>query len=333
MNGDRLIFAIPSKGRLNEPCLAFMADAGMAVIQSGGGRDYAGRLEGIGDVEVVFLSAAEIAQSLIEGRVHFGVTGEDLLAETLGERSTHAVLIKALGFGRADVVVAAPRAWIDVDTMADLDDVCLAFHARHQRRMRVATKYLHLTRAFFARAGIGDYRIVESLGATEGAPASGAAELIADITTTGATLAANQLKVLSDGVILRSQAQLAASPKAPWSAKAKLAARQVLDRVSARADARNALIVRVRMDRGVDAALSRLEREFGCRIAARPPANATHAEAVILTPNEQLYSVLSALRAAGAQAAVTAQKAEYVFTAENPLYAALEHAIGAPGTA
>ena len=104
-----------------------------------------------------------------------------------------------MGFGFANVVVAVPRAWIDVSTMADLDDVCTAFHARHHRRLRVATKYLSLTRAFFAAHGIGDYRIVESLGATEGAPAAGTAEAIVDITTTGTTLAANDLKVLDDG--------------------------------------------------------------------------------------------------------------------------------------
>ena len=121
------------------------------------------------------------------------------------------VLIDKLGFGDANVVVAVPQAWIDVRTMADLDDVATAFRATHDRKMRVATKYVNLTRAFFAQHGIIDYRIVESLGATEGAPAAGTAELIVDITTTGATLAANGLKVLDDGIMLRSQANLIAA--------------------------------------------------------------------------------------------------------------------------
>ena len=130
------------------------------------------------------------------------------------------MLLRPLGFGRADLVVAAPKSWIDVDTMADVEEVAHDFLARTGRRLRVATKYLVQTRAFFARHGVVDYRIVEFGGATEGAPAAGAAELIVDITTTGATLAANGLKILSDGLILKSQAQLAASLKASWTARA-----------------------------------------------------------------------------------------------------------------
>src|SRR5207244_8800388 len=119
---------------------------------------------------------------------------------------SHLLLTDSLGSAYAKLVVAVPQAWIDVRTMADLDDVTTGFRAQHNRRMRVATKYINLTRSFFAAHGIVDYRIVESAGATEGAPATGTAEMIVDITTTGATLAANGLKVLDDGVMLRSQA-------------------------------------------------------------------------------------------------------------------------------
>ena len=147
------------------------------------------------------------------------------------------VLIDGLGFGFANVVVAVPQAWIDVRTMADLDDVATGFRAKHDRKMRVATKYVNLTRDFFAAHGIVDYRIVESAGATEGAPAAGTAELIVDITTTGATLAANGLKVLDDGMILRSQANLVAARDADWSADARETARVILDRIAARARA------------------------------------------------------------------------------------------------
>ena len=125
-------------------------------------------------------------------------------------------LLAPLGFGRADVVVAVPELWIDVWTMEDLDDVAAGFRARHGRRLRIASKYWNLTQGFFAAHGIALYRVVESLGATEGAPAAGTADAIVDITTTGATLAANHLKVLEDGVILRSEAQLAMSKVAAW---------------------------------------------------------------------------------------------------------------------
>ena len=119
-----------------------------------------------------------------------------------------------MGFGPADVVVAVPECWLDVATMADLDEVAVAYHQRHARRLRVATKYIGLTRRFFAAKGVTGYRIVESLGATEGAPATGTAEVIVDITTTGSTLKANHLKILDDGVILKSQAVLAATKMA-----------------------------------------------------------------------------------------------------------------------
>src|SRR6185436_19812765 len=154
-----------------------------------------------------------------------------------------------------------PRAWLDVATMADLDDVCTAFHARHHRRLRVATKYLALTRFFFAAHGIADYRIVESLGATEGAPAAGLAEAIVDISTTGATLAANDLKVLDDGVILKSQAQLAASVKARWDRHALDAAERLTARITARELARNSYLLRVALAKGAEKTLASLSKE------------------------------------------------------------------------
>ena len=179
----------------------------------------------------MLLSASEIAASLARGDVHLGVTGEDLIREAAPELESRVALLKPLGFGFADVVVAVPHAWIDVSTMADLDDVCAAFAQRHRRRLRIATKYSQLTRGFFARAGIWDYRIVGSAGATEGAPAAGTAEAIVDITTTGATLTANGLKILDDGVILKSQAQLAMSLAADWPDDKRAAANALLDRL------------------------------------------------------------------------------------------------------
>jgi ATP phosphoribosyltransferase len=220
-----LLLALPSKGRLMDQTVAALARAGITVEKTGHARGYRGRIVGLDDVEVLYLSASEIAGNLKEGAVHLGVTGEDLLRETVSDMDRTVDLVHPLGFGRADVVVAVPDAWLDVNTMVDLEDVAAAFFARHGRRLRVATKYVNITRRFFADRGVSGYRIVESLGATEGTPASGAAELIVDITTTGSTLRANHLKVLDDGVILRSEAQLAASKVALWSPEA-LAARQ-----------------------------------------------------------------------------------------------------------
>jgi ATP phosphoribosyltransferase len=233
-----LVLAIPSKGRLKEQTEAWLADCGLPVRAAGGERGYAAKLDGLSEVEVRLISAGEIAGALYSGEVHLGVTGEDLLRELAHDLDGRVMLVQALGFGRADLVVAAPKSWIDVDTMADVDEVAHLFLARTGRRLRVATKYLTQTRAFFARHGVIDYRIVESGGATEGAPAAGAAELVADITTTGATLAANGLKVLTDGLILSSQAQLAASLAAAWDATRLRAADRLARIVEARARAR-----------------------------------------------------------------------------------------------
>ncbi len=203
-----LVIAVPSKGRLQENAEAFFARAGLNLVKPRGAREYRGGIAGLDNVEVAYLSAADITSQLAQGAAHLGITGEDLVREMIPDAEQRVVLLDGVGFGYANVVVAVPQAWIDVRGMADLDDVATAFRARNDRKMRVATKYVNLTRGFFATHGIVDYRIVESLGATEGAPAAGSAELIVDITTTGATLAANGLKVIEDGIILRSQANL-----------------------------------------------------------------------------------------------------------------------------
>ena len=204
--------ALPSKGRLKEQASELFARAGLAIVQTGDDRSYRARVEGRDDVEVKLLSASEIAAELGAGTLDLGVTGEDLIREKLTDCDARVEIAARLPFGFADVVVAVPDCWWDVDTMADLDDVAADFRQRHGRRLRIATKYWRLTQQFFSGAhGIQVYRIVESLGATEGAPASGSADVIVDITTTGSTLKSNHLKVLSDGVILRSQACLVAS--------------------------------------------------------------------------------------------------------------------------
>jgi ATP phosphoribosyltransferase len=209
-----LALALPSKGRLMEATQTLFDRAGLKLERSGAGRAYRAELSGIEGIDLLFLSTSEIAESLLDGSVELGVTGEDLLRETLPESCTSIDVALRLGFGPADVAVAVPECWLDVASMSDLDEISARFHAQHGRRLRVATKYVRLTRRFFADKGVTGYRIVESTGATEGAPAAGSAEIIVDITTTGSTLKANHLKVLDDGIILRSEAVLAATKRA-----------------------------------------------------------------------------------------------------------------------
>lgn len=216
MSSDPLILALPSKGRLMERAGEIFEAAGLTVRKTGHERGYRGEIAGIKGVEIAFLSAAEIAQQLSLGRVHAGITGADLLHESGAVASGRIELLRPLGFGGADVVVAVPECWVDVSSMGDLEEVAAIFTREHSRRLRVATKYINLTRRYFADKGVTGYRIVESLGATEGTVAAGTAELIVDITSTGTTLKANHLKVLDDGLILKSEAMLAKSAMAAW---------------------------------------------------------------------------------------------------------------------
>ena len=212
-----LIVAIPSKGRLKEQALAMFAAGGYQINLPPDNRGYQGSVEGHGELEIAFLSASEIARELANGNVHMGITGEDLAREKIDDVDKKLEFAARLNFGHADVIVGVPKAWVDVDTMADLDDVAAGFRTRYNRRLRIATKYWNLTQRFFNAHGIAVYRIVESLGATEGAPAAGSADVIVDITSTGSTIDANHLKILEDGIILRSQANLIVSKTAAWS--------------------------------------------------------------------------------------------------------------------
>lgn len=315
-----LVVAVPSKGRLQENAEAFFARAGLSLAKLGGARDYRGTMVGVANVEIAYLSASEIAAQLARGSVHLGITGEDLLRESIADASRVA-LIDGLGFGYANVVVAVPQAWIDVRTMADLDDVTTGFRAQHNRRMRVATKYINLTRQFFAAHGIVDYRIVESAGATEGAPATGAAEMIVDITTTGATLAANGLKVLDDGVMLRSQANLVASRDADWSSEAREAARIILDHIAARARAGKYKEVRTRFAGCNETMLTEAHNRFG---VVAPFGGPTSSGMLTLhCPPAHIYALGSFLRGHGADT-VSVGSLDYVMDRENPLFAKLE---------
>ena len=316
MSAAPLLLGLPSKGRLQENCLAFFERAGMSVRQGGGGRDYRGLIAGLEGVEILFLSASEIAGQLASGSIHLGVTGEDLVREEVARAEEKVAMVAPLGFGHANVVVAVPQAWIDVRTMADVEDVAAAFRQRHGRRLKVATKYMTLTRSFFASHGVADYLIVESLGATEGAPASGAADIIVDITTTGATLAANALKVLDDGVMLRSEANLVASLGADWSDTVRASAGSILARIAAERSARAMKEIRCAMP----AANADLIERVGAVFRASAPFGLP-APGVPLTlhaPRGEVHALAAFLAERGASA-ITVSAPDFIFEPTNPL--------------
>jgi ATP phosphoribosyltransferase len=319
-----LVLAVPAKGRLQENTEAYFARAGLGLIKPRGARDYRGTVAGIDGIEVAFISAAEVADQLAAGAVHLGITGEDLVREMIPSADDKVVLLDGLGFGYANVAVAVPEAWIDVRTMTDLDDVATSFRLTHDRRLRVATKYVNLTRGFFARHGIIDYRIVASAGATEGAPAAGTAELIVDITTTGATLAANGLKVIEDGIMLRSQANLVAARSAPWGKSELATVRLILDRIAGQSRARLYKEVRTRFAGCNDALLGAAKEKFAVTTPFGGPTSS--GMLTLHCPPANIQGLASFLREHGAQAVIVAE-IDYVFTQDNPLYAKLAAAL------
>ncbi len=218
-----LKIGVPSKGRLMEKSFDWFAARGITLRRTGHEREYAGAVEGLEGVALVLLSAGEIPRELAAGRLHLGVTGTDLVRERLAGWQSRVQELALMGFGHADLVIAVPMAWVDVDTLDDLDAVAAGFRAAHGFRLRIATKYHRLVREYLRGHGVADYQLVDSQGATEGTIRNLTAEAIADITSSGETLRANHLKILSAPPVLRSQATLFAARGADWACCAEAA--------------------------------------------------------------------------------------------------------------
>ena len=203
-----LKLGVPSKGRLMEKTFDWFGSRGVSLERTGSDREYAGKVEGIEGVELVLLSAGEIPKELNAGHIHLGVTGTDLVREKLGQWEQRVEELAELGFGHADLIIAVPSFWVDVETLDDLDEAAAVFRRTHGFRLRIATKYHRLVRDFLRTNGVADYQLVDSQGATEGTVKNETAEAVADITSSGETLRANHLKILGDGLVLKSQATL-----------------------------------------------------------------------------------------------------------------------------
>ena len=199
---------LPSKGRLKESALNLLKENNLKVTSKGGDRDYFANFDNLPNVKVIFLHAREIIERLGDGTLDIGISGLDLLNESAINLQKRIYIKKKLDFGKANLIVAVPNDWIDVQTVADLEEVSFYFRDKKNSRLRVATKYPNLTNIFFATKGVTQYKIVSSLGATETYPFTGSSEIITDITSSGSTLKANNLRVLKDGTILESQACL-----------------------------------------------------------------------------------------------------------------------------
>ena len=210
---NRITIGIPSKGRLKDKAISFFEGNGLKILQSDKERNYFASVENSPNIKIIFLHAKEIIQRLGDGTLDVGVSGLDLLNESEKNLRDKILIQNKLNFGKANLVVAVPDDWIDVQTIADLEEVSFDIRSKRNTRLRVATKYPNLTNDFLLSKGITQYKLIPSLGATETYPFIGSSEIITDITSTGKTLADNNLRVLKDGQILFSTACLFVAKK------------------------------------------------------------------------------------------------------------------------
>ena len=208
-----ITIGLPSKGRLKDKAVAFFDDKGLKVLQSDKERNYFATIENKPNIKIIYLHAKEIIERLGDGTLDIGISGLDLLAESEKNLQKKINIKQKLDFGSANLVVAVPDDWIDVQTIADLEEVAFDIRSKRNTRLRVATKYPNLTNNFLISKGVTQYKLISSLGATETYPFVGSSEIITDITSTGKTLNDNNLRVLKDGLILESKACLLISKK------------------------------------------------------------------------------------------------------------------------
>ena len=204
---------IPSKGRLRKDVLNIFKNKRLNLISERGKRDLIGSIKNIKNVKILYLHAREIVERLGDASLDIGFSGYDLLRESEVNMQKKINVIKKYEFGKANLVVAIPDPWIDVQTVADLEEIAFEFRDKKKKRLRVETKYPNLTWEFLFSKGVTQFQTVESLGATEAYPFTGSANLITDISSTGETIKSNNLRVLKDGQILKSQACIFVSKK------------------------------------------------------------------------------------------------------------------------
>ncbi len=208
-----ITIGLPSKGRLKDKAISFFNENGLKILQNEKERNYFGTIENKSNINIVFLHAKEIIQRLGDGTLDIGISGLDLLNESGKNLRDKIYIEQKLNFGNANLVVAVPNDWIDVQTIADLEEVSFDIRSKRNTRLRVATKYPNLTNDFLISKGVTQYKLIPSLGATETYPFIGSSEIITDITSSGKTLADNNLRILRDGYILRSAACLFVAKK------------------------------------------------------------------------------------------------------------------------
>ena len=330
MNPNREIrLALPGKGALESATLAFLAECGLKVNRSNP-RQYLADIHSMPGIEVVFQRAADIPTLVQDGDATLGITGYDILAEHRGygdddqgeEDSGDELLMleRNLGYGQCRLVVAVPETWVDISTPADLWHLAGFYRSHKGQNLRIATKYPRLTTHFLRQHGITHYKLVSPHGALEAAPLTDTADLIVDLTETGTTLRENHLKLLDDGVVLRSQACLIANARLVRESEPALSmVSTMLELIEARMQARNCSLLTAQLQgeqSAIQLACSHLNQriqklqpgaEFhlvSSSITGEHPASAfTHTISGVINARDSasdLLSIIALLRAAGA---------------------------------
>ena len=323
---DKLILALPSKGRLQEQTLGFLRECGFDIGRIDNGREYVAKLIGLDNVEVLYFRPDEIPVRVDQGDAHAGITGEDLYREFGDGQPASCPVLPNLGYGGARLVVAVPQSWIDVSSMNDLDEAAMVFHQKHGRSLRVATKFSRLTRSFFADRGLVEYSLVGSSGATEVAPAAGVADLVVDLTSTGATLAANHLKEIAGGTVLETHACLVASLRETlWGERQLAVLENLVEQIEARIRATSTLVLRFSVPSArVFEIQEKLTTKYGCVLSSarvRTEASAARLDErefmLALCSRSRLYTVVKFLKSSGA-ADVVVDRGEFIFSESSP---------------
>lgn len=336
--GQKLVLALPSKGRLQEQSIDFLSGCGFDVRRVGNGREYVSSLVGLAGVDVVYFRPEEIPNRVEQGDAHAGITGEDLYREYGEGEPASLLLMPKLGFGGARLVVAVPQSWVDVSTMSDLDEAAMLFHQRHGRSLRAATKFSRLTRAFFAESGIVEYALLGSSGATEGAPAAGVADFVVDLTSTGTTLAENHLKEIGGGTVLQTEACLIASLRGGlWGSGPLAALEHLVEQIEARIRATSQLILRFSMPAKVAVkAKQQLVEKYGCLFSvwggSTEPTSGGRMFVVAYCQRAKLYGVVKFLKSLGADGIIV-DRGEFIFAGSSPAFDSFKQMLARHGSA
>lgn len=331
-----LRFALPSKGEMEEPTLRFLEGCGLRVNRSNP-RQYSATIRGVPGVSVIFQRAPDIPNKVDEGSADIGITGFDALCEERSDDDNLVVLMDKLGYSHADLVLAVPEAWIDVNSIADLAELAIDFRER-SRPLRVVTKFPRLTQAFFFEKDLTHFTLVESKGALEAAPMMGYADMISDLTSTGTTLRENRLKMIAGGTIVKSEACLIGNRRRLKSDPAKLeAVRVILELIEAsqRAKTVSRLTANIRAGSAEEVArqimtrpdLAGLQGPTVSPVFSKEGDRGGWYSATIVVESSQMLPAVEHLRSIGASG-VTVSPTSYVFAAESDTYRALLRKLG-----